>query len=97
MSLSQKQLHWQALVEQQSQSGLSNAEFCQQQDIKLATFYYWAKKLRINTVQQHVLPIIVDDEFVPQQVVITSASGLQIALPANLPKAQIRHWLEALA
>lgn len=96
MSLSHKQKYWQTLIEQQSQSGLTHAKFCQQNDIKLATFYYWAKKLRTDTVQQ-VLPIIVNDELCIQHIVITSPTGLRIAFPADLPKAQIRHWLEALA
>ena len=97
MPLSHKQQHWQALIEQQSQSGLTNAEFCLQNHIKIATFYYWAKKLRSETALQRVLPIIVDDEFITQQVVVTSPSGLCIAFPADFPKAQIRNWLEALA
>ncbi len=49
MSLKHKQQHWQTVIEKQSQSGLTHAKFCQQNDIKLATFYYWTKKLRAKT------------------------------------------------
>ena len=97
MSFNHKQQHWQAVIEKQSQSGLTHAKFCQQNDIKLATFYYWTKKLRAKTLSQQVLPLIIEDELMTQQVIITSLSGLRVAFPADLPKAQICHWLEALA
>ena len=97
MSLNHKQQHWQAVIEKQSQSGLSHAKFCHQNDIKLARFYYWTKKLRAKTLPQQVLPLIIEDELMTQQVIITSLSGLRVAFSADLPKAQIRHWLEALA
>ena len=54
-----------------------------------------------NSAQKRYLsrfsPLIIEDELMTQQVIITSLSGLRVAFSADLPKAQIRHWLEALA
>ena len=97
MSFNHKQQHWQAVIEKQSQSGLTHAKFCQQNDIKLATFYYWTKKLHAKTLPQQVHPLIIEDELITQQVIITSLSGLRVAFPADLPKAQIHHWLKTFA
>jgi len=40
------QSHWKQLVEQQTNSGLSGAAFCRQQDIRYANFMSWRKKLQ---------------------------------------------------
>lgn len=37
---------WAAVIKQQSQSGLSVEAFCEQQDIGLASFAKWRKRLR---------------------------------------------------
>lgn len=37
--------HWQRLVERQSVSGLSGAEFCRQNEVKYASFMSWRKRL----------------------------------------------------
>ena len=39
--------HWQQLVELQSASGLSGAEFCRQHDVKYASFMNWRKRLKL--------------------------------------------------
>ena len=70
MSLKHKQQHWQTVIEKQSQSGLTHAKFCQQNDIKLATFYYWTKKLREKRRPQQLLPLIIEDELITQQLML---------------------------
>ena len=38
--------NWKRLIDTWSRSGLSQAEFCRQRDIKLVTFGWWKRKLR---------------------------------------------------
>ncbi|MDC0434922.1 hypothetical protein OAM69_04705 [bacterium] len=40
--------HWQQLVEHQSASGLSGAEFYRQHDVKYASFMSWRKQLKLQ-------------------------------------------------
>lgn len=46
--------HWQKLVERQSVSGLSGAEFCRQHDIRYASFMAWRKRLQPNSLESSV-------------------------------------------
>ncbi|CAK2336086.1 transposase [Vibrio crassostreae] len=93
---STKQQHWQSIIDEQAQSDLTKADFCQQRNIKLATFYYWLKKLRTNDETQCVLPVLLDEKVEASCIEVFLPSGLRICLPCNLSCAQIRHWLEAL-
>lgn len=46
--------HWQHLVDQQSLSGLSGAEFCRQHDIRYASFMAWRKRLQSQDLESSV-------------------------------------------
>ena len=91
-----KQQYWQSILDEQAQSDLTKADFCQQRNIKLATFYYWLKKLRTVEVTQCVLPILLDEKVEASSIEVLLPSGLRVYLPTNLSQGQIRHWLEAL-
>ena len=39
---------WERLVEQQTSSGISIAEFCKQHDVALSTFSKWHRKFKVN-------------------------------------------------
>lgn len=43
---------WAVLIEQQTQSGLSINEFCHQQDLALATFSKWKRRLNGSGAKQ---------------------------------------------
>ncbi len=45
MSRLKNKQRWEKLIEQFLASGLSGTEFCRQNNIKLASFYSWKKKL----------------------------------------------------
>lgn len=50
------QSHWQQLVEQQANSGLSGAAFCRQRDIRYANFMSWRKKLQTSKAESEGSP-----------------------------------------
>jgi len=45
-SRSARARHWQALVRQQEESGLTQAAFCRERQINLGTFAWWRRKCR---------------------------------------------------
>ena len=47
---------WQAIVNQQIQSGLSGAAFCKAEGLKYQSFMNWRKKLDNNTTDIEALP-----------------------------------------
>ena len=46
MSKRRSKNEWQALIDEQATSGLTQRAFCDQRGIPLATFGYWKRKLR---------------------------------------------------
>ncbi|WP_235592650.1 IS66 family insertion sequence element accessory protein TnpA [Photorhabdus laumondii] len=61
LELASRQQHWAAVIEVQKQSGLMVTAFCQHREINLATFYYWAKKLRQQREPQRLHPVVPPD------------------------------------
>ena len=47
MTSSERRQHWQNIINQQVDSGLSKAAFCREQGILQQTFFYWAKKIKV--------------------------------------------------
>lgn len=41
-----KSQYWQAILDQWKASGLTQKQFCSEQNIKVATLHYWIKKFR---------------------------------------------------
>ncbi|WP_419604439.1 IS66 family insertion sequence element accessory protein TnpA [Thiolapillus sp.] len=46
MAIRRSKAEWQTLIEQQQNSHLSQKLFCQQQNVSVATFGYWKRKLQ---------------------------------------------------
>ena len=44
---------WERLIEQQVDSGMSIAEFCQQRDVAFSTFSKWHRKFKTRAVTTH--------------------------------------------
>ncbi len=73
MTRSETRRRWQAVMAEQSRSGLSVAEFCRRNDVAQASFYQWRKKLAEAGAAQ--------EAFVP--VSITNTSGVRVELPGG--------------
>ena len=50
MSTRRSKNEWQRLIEEQAVSGLSQKAFCERLEIPLATFGYWKRKLRAESL-----------------------------------------------
>ena len=61
--LTAKQQHWQSIIEDWRQSGLSQSEYCSRHGIKLKQFYAWNSRLKKITEPKpanrgHFLPVV---------------------------------------
>jgi len=46
--MTERSRYWQQMLREWAKSGLSQADFCRQREIKPATFYWWKRKLLAN-------------------------------------------------
>jgi len=102
MTPQQKRQYWQSQLQAQADSGLSKATFCQRNDIRPSTFYYWASKLREETdVRQHqtIHPLVVsapEDSAPEQGLTLTLPNGCQLTFPATLAPDTLQRFVAAL-
>ena len=68
----QKSRYWQEHLERWRQSGLSQAEYCRQNGLKLRRWNYWKKNLARNRIDSGVC-------FVPVKI----SSGLPVSVPRS--------------
>jgi hypothetical protein len=102
-SQSERHAHWQKLVEEQIQSGLSRREFCDRNQIVLSQFSYYylefkKKEHRKMPGSGDVLPIHLRQKpLVPasREIKVLLPNGLQVVLPCG-DSSQLKQWVEAL-
>ena len=88
MNNREKREHWQTMVKQWKNSGLSQSQFCKQSEIKLATLSYWKKRLSPNsttskpTVRASFIPVNTVSTFSPSEVTI-QCGGLHLQVPTH--------------
>lgn len=59
--------NWAMVIQECSNSGLSNREFCRQRGISEKTYYYWLRKLR-SQMAQAAAPQLVQLEPLPNPI-----------------------------
>lgn len=99
----ERHAHWQKLIEEQLQSGLSRREFCDRNQIVSSQFSYYylkskKKEQRKIAGQADVLPVHVRPEPVMLgscEIKILLPNGLQVLLPCG-DTYQLKQWMEAL-
>jgi hypothetical protein len=101
-SNSERRAHWQKLIEEQLQSGLSRREFCDRNQIVLSQFNYYfelkKKEQRKSAAQCAVVPIHLRPEPVmaeAHEIKVVLPNGLQVLLPCGDTR-QLKQWMEAL-
>lgn len=85
MAQSQKQPYWQRHIRTWQSSGLSQAAYCQAQQLSLASFGYWRKQCSAiipPTSLPVVIPVLRETSHCGAQ--LRSPGGWQIMLPAGL-------------
>ena len=92
--------NWAMVIQECSNSGLSNREFCRQRGISEKTYYYWLRKLR-SQMAEAAVPQLVQLEPVPVQddMLQIQYRGAELKLPAGVDVdavAALLHSLQSL-
>ena len=89
--------NWAMVIQECSNSGLSNREFCRQRGISEKTFYYWLRKLRGQMVDAAV-PQLVQLEPVneSEDLLQIQYRGAELKLPAGVDMDAVAALLRSL-
>ena len=89
--------NWAMVIQECSNSGLSNREFCRQRGISEKTFYYWLKKLR-GQMADAAVPQLVQLEPVtePEDLLQIQYRGAELKLPAGVDMDAVAALLRSL-
>jgi hypothetical protein len=94
---------WQALVEEQEKSGLSQTEYCKQHNIVISQFGYYRGLLKAKERAQSRKPglfssvrIKKSETKISDEIKIVLPNGFQCYLPASIDAVQIKRLMEAL-
>ena len=91
--------NWAMVIQECSNSGLSNREFCRQRGISEKTYYYWLRKLRSQMaevagpqlVQLEPAPTLAQDDVLQIQY-----RGAELKLPAGVDMDTVAALLRSL-
>ena len=89
--------NWAMVIQECSDSGLSNREFCRQRGIPEKSFYYWQRKLRQQIVES-AAPQLVPLESVaaPEDLLQIQYRGAELKLPAGVDMDAVAALLRSL-
>ena len=89
--------NWAMVIQECSDSGLSNREFCRQRGIPEKSFYYWQRKLRQQIVES-AAPQLVPLEPVtePEDLLQIQYRGAELKLPAGVDMDAVASLLRSL-
>ena len=89
--------NWAMVIQECSDSGLSNREFCRQRGIPEKSFYYWQRKLRQQIVES-AAPQLVPLESVTEREGLLQIQyrGAELKLPAGVDMDAVAALLRSL-
>ena len=89
--------NWAMVIQECSNSGLSNREFCRQRGISEKTFYYWLRKLR-GQMADAAVPQLIQLEPVtePEDLLQIQYRGAELKLPAGVDMDAVAALLRSL-
>ena len=90
-----KQKYWQHHIETWSQSGLSQAAYCREYNLKIKSFTYFKLRLKKNLPVQFV-QVPVEPVRVPSFVKLNVGSSFQIEIPDGFSQDTLTQVLQVL-
>jgi len=93
--LTKKQRYWQRHIEKWSQSGLSQAAYCREYNLKIKGFTYFKSRLKKNLPVQFV-QVPVEPVSVPSFVKLNVGSSFQIEIPDGFSQNTLTQVLQVL-
>ncbi len=90
-----KQKYWQRHIEKWSQSGLSQAAYCREYNLKIKSFTYFKSRLKKNLPVQFV-QVPIEPARVPSFLKLNISSNFQIEIPDGFSQNTLTQVLQVL-
>jgi len=90
-----KQKYWQRHIEKWSQSGLSQAAYCRECNLKIKSFTYFKSRLKKNLPVQFV-QVPVEPVQLPLFLKLNIGSSFQIEIPDGFSQSTLTQVLQVL-
>ena len=97
MTREERSAHWRGVVERWSISGVSVAQFCQENGIPAWKFMYWRKRLGAPLPSHAPGFAVVEAVGAGSGVCLRLASGLELAIEPGFDAVTLRRVLACLA
>ncbi len=94
--LTKKQRCWQRHIEQWSQSKLSQAAYCREQNLKIKSFTYFKSRLKKKNLPVQFVQVPVEPVRVPSFLKLNIGSSFQIDIPDGFSKNTLTQVLQVL-
>ena len=89
--------NWAMVIQECSDSGLSNREFCRQRGIPEKSFYYWQRKLRQQIVESAAPQLVpLEPVAAPEDLLHIQYRGAELKLPAGVDVDAVAALLRSL-
>jgi hypothetical protein len=91
-----KQKYWQRHIEQWSQSGLSQAAYCREYNLKIKSFTYFKSRLKKNLPVQFVQVPVEPVQLLSSFLKLNIGSSFQIDIPDGFSQNTLTQVLQVL-
>ena len=89
--------NWAMVIQECSNSGLSNREFCRRWGIAEKSFYYWQRKLRTQIVESASPQLVpLEPLAVPDEQLCIRYRGAELKLPVGVDMDAVAALLRSL-
>jgi len=88
---------WRKLINEQEESGLTQADFCLERNISTAQMSYYRGLFKPKPVQTGAFsPVCIKQASSSKDIRITLPNGFQCVFPSDLNTSQIKEWMMVL-
>ncbi len=94
--LTKRQRYWQRHIEQWSQSGLSQAAYCRERNLKIKSFTYFKSRLKKKNLPVQFVQVPVEPVRVPYFLKLNIGSSFQIDIPDGFSQNTLTQVLQVL-
>lgn len=94
--LTKKQRYWQRYIEQWSQSGLSQAAYCRERNLKIKSFTYFKSRLKKKNLPVQFVQVPVEPVRAPSFLKLNIGSSFHIDIPDGFSQNTLTQVLQVL-
>ena len=94
--ITQKQMYWQTHIEQWSQTDLSQAAYCRNNNLKIKSFTYFKSRLNKKNLPVQFVQIPIKQLQTPSFLKLNLGSNFQIEIPDGFSQSTLTQVLQVL-